>query len=94
MLLWMQVKSWEFYEENSDAEDDGVSLFRSWNHRISGLEGTLRSNFWQMHSLDKIAQQPAQLKTVQCWEIQHFPGEIMPVANCSHGKNFSTCVMC
>lgn len=32
------------------------------------------------------------LKVVQCWGIHCFPGEIIPMANCFHGKKFSSCI--
>lgn len=67
--------------------DHGIIEYHVWR-------SNLRSSFWQMHSLDKIAQQLAQLLGSQCWDIQLFLGEIMSMADCSHGKNFSTCIMC
>lgn len=45
----------------------------------------------EMHSLDKTAQDPAQLnlKGIQHWEMHHFPKEIIPMTDWSHCEKFS-----
>lgn len=37
-----------------------------------------------------MAQHP--LRSIQLWEIHHSPGEIIPVADCSHSEKLSSCV--
>lgn len=59
------------------------------NYR-SQVEGTSRTIWshlsWHKPGLDKLGHHPVQLnlKSIWCWVIHHFPGEIIPVADCSH----------
>lgn len=50
--------------------------------------------FWPKCSLDRMGQHLVELnlKNVQCCRIPHFPGEIIPVPDCSHCKKNSFCV--
>lgn len=56
------------------------------------LERTLRSTWCnlsgQKYSLDKAAQ--LKLENIQHWGMHHFPGEVIPEADCSHDEKFSS----
>lgn len=47
----------------------------------------------EMHSLDKTAQDSAQLniKDIQHWKMHHLPKEIVPLTDWSHCEKFSLC---
>ena len=67
----------------------------SQNTRLEGASRIIWSKLsWQKHNLDKTAQNSVQLNliSVQCWGIHHFPGEIIPMADCSHSEKFPSCV--
>lgn len=58
-------------------------------YRLEGTSQVIWSNLsWQKHNLDQMAQHPVQLNlgSTQCWGIPHFPGEIIPVSDCSECK--------
>lgn len=82
--------------KQADSSLATFTVVESWNHlQVGRISRIIWSNLcWQKHGLEKMAQHPVQphLKSAQHWGIHCFPGEVIPVTDCSHCETFSSCV--